>query len=358
MSRYRFALASCLLGFGYALTAFAALPAQASDKPQKTETAMLLADHPLAGSLWHTTGEKVTDMDAFAKELQKADFLLLGEKHDNERHHILQSTMVSFAGASGRKGQIVAEMIEPKYGSVLDTINSAFLKDESKTEDLPALHAERDALLASLGDDLEWEKRGWPSWDSYRDIFRVGLGWQFPIKAGNPDRETLMSVGRGGELGADLLHNLPWDQDYDKAQRESLLDELVESHCGMMGRESMAPLVTLQRLKDAHMARAMREGASDNGLSILIAGNGHTRKDRGIPYYLDKDKTILSVAIIEVVRGESDPSTYPAFDPKLYDYVWFTPRVDEIDPCEKFREQLEQMKKKMKAKPDAKGHGS
>jgi len=27
-----------------------------------------------------------------------------------------------------------------------------------------------------------------------------------------------------------------------------------------------------------------------------------------------------------------------------FDYVWFTPRVDESDPCEKFREQLEKMR--------------
>jgi hypothetical protein len=27
-----------------------------------------------------------------------------------------------------------------------------------------------------------------------------------------------------------------------------------------------------------------------------------------------------------------------------FDYVWFTPRVDLVDPCERFREQLRQMR--------------
>jgi hypothetical protein len=28
-----------------------------------------------------------------------------------------------------------------------------------------------------------------------------------------------------------------------------------------------------------------------------------------------------------------------------YDFVWYTPRVDDLDPCDRFKEQLEKMKK-------------
>lgn len=357
MTISRFAPVACLLGLLIVHSPFAANPALAADPEKAKEKALLLLDHPLAESLWSTQGKQIKDIKGFAQELQSADYLLLGEKHDNENHHALQSIMVTMSAASGKKGRLTAEMIEPKYQGVLDTINEVYAINESKVDDLFELNEKKDSLFASLGEDLEWEKRGWPSWDSYKEIFRSGLTWGWPLVAGNPNRETIMSVGRGGELDADLLRNLRWEQAYDEAQRESLLDELVESHCGMMGRESMAPLVTLQRLKDAHMARSMREGLPDNSLSLLIAGNGHVRKDRGVPFFLDKDKKIVSVAIIEVLRDQFDATTYPAFDPKLYDYIWFTGRVDEIDPCDKFREQLERMREKMKAKSDSKGHG-
>ena len=44
----------------------------------------------------------------------------------------------------------------------------------------------------------------------------------------------------------------------------------------------------------------------------------------------------LSIAFIEVARGLETPEDYSAFDPALFDYVWFTARVDEEDPCAAF----------------------
>lgn len=353
----RFAPIACLLGLVLLSNPAVNMSAFAGERSEPKESALLLSDHLLSGRLWSTAGNEVKDFKKFEEELKNADYLLLGEKHDNEKHHAFQSIMVSLAGGSGKTGQLIAEMIEPQHQDVLDRINKVYSIDESKVDDVFALNEEKEGLLASLGDDLNWEKRGWPHWESYKTIFITGLEWGWPLTAGNPNRETIMSIGRGGKLGPDLLTNLRWDQNYSQEQTDSLLDELVESHCGMMGRESMQPLVTLQRLKDAHMARAMRQGLPKNGVSVLIAGNGHVRKDRGVPFFLDGDKKTVSVAIIEVVRDQLEASSYPAFDPKLYDYVWFTPRVDEIDPCDKFREQLERMKQKMKTKSGAKDHG-
>lgn len=166
------------------------------------------------------------------------------------------------------------------------------------------------------------------------------------LRPGNPNRDDLMSIGRGGKLDGAMLEDLRWELDYSPEERESLEEELFQSHCEMMPKEAMGPLVTLQRLKDAHMARSMRRGLKETTVSVLIAGNGHVRKDRGVAKFLDDDKKTVSVGIIEVVRGEHETTNYSSFDPALYDYVWFTARLDEDDPCEKFREQLERMRKK------------
>lgn len=316
--------ALCL--FGVSLTAPIVLPTHAEEA-----SPMLLADHPLAGSLWETsTGSRLDSVEPLFGVIAGADYVLLGEKHDNPRHHALQATMLSMAAATKRPGHVVFEMLEPKQQAILDALN--------KAGTVPADE------LDTLGEDLAWEARGWPDWGMYQEIFSIAVGSGMQLHAGNPDRELVMSMGRGGSLSEEQLEDLRWDVDYDETARDSLLDELVDAHCGMMDRDAMTPLLTLQRLKDAYMGRALRQAKGEGEIAVLIAGNGHTRKDRGVPMFLDEDAKIVAIAPIEVVRGVTDPTRYSAFDPALYDYVWFTPRVDEIDPCERFRTQLEQMK--------------
>jgi uncharacterized iron-regulated protein len=68
--------------------------------------------------------------------------------------------------------------------------------------------------------------------------------------------------------------------------------------------------------------------------SVLIAGGGHARRDRGVPLYL-VDGELISIAFLEVQAGKAPPQDY--FDgfasPASYDYVWFTPRAARDDPC-------------------------
>ncbi len=333
----KFASIACLLGLVLANNPLTSLSTFAAEPSKPKESALLLFDHPLVDTIWNTgTSVRITK-EALTKQLRASDYVLLGEKHDNERHHAIQAELSASVISNGSKpAALVFEMLEPAHQKVLDQAASL--------------------SLAELGEKVEWEKRGWPSWASYQPIFESAQKVGSPLFAGNPNRATIMDVGRGGELSESDLVDLRWEQDYDDNQRESLLTELVDSHCGMMGRESMGPLVTLQRLKDAYMGRAIRKAGNERPV-VLIAGNGHVRKDRGVPFFLDSDKRTVSVAIIEVVRDQLEAASYSAFDPKLYDYVWFTPRVDEIDPCDKFREQLERMKQKMKAKSGAKDHG-
>jgi hypothetical protein len=82
-----------------------------------------------------------------------------------------------------------------------------------------------------------------------------------------------------------------------------------------------------------------------------VAGAGHVRNDYGIPVYLAAKaagKQVISVAFLEVDKQKSEPQNYalPYPDGRLpFDYVWFTPRVDDENPCEKFKSQFEQLKK-------------
>ncbi|MBI4955517.1 MAG: ChaN family lipoprotein, partial [Myxococcales bacterium] len=103
-----------------------------------------------------------------------------------------------------------------------------------------------------------------------------------------------------------------------------------------------------QRARDATLAARVREAAAvgEAGAVVLIAGAGHVRADRGVPAALGAElgaaavgePALVTVAFVEVVRGELDPVSYleappaaPAREP--FDFLWFTPRVDEDDPC-------------------------
>jgi hypothetical protein len=98
------------------------------------------------------------------------------------------------------------------------------------------------------------------------------------------------------------------------------------------------------------MARSLIAAGDPNG-AILIAGAGHVRIDYGVPIHLTAmapGKQVISIAFVEVDNQKTEPQDYaqPARKGRLpFDYVWFTPRVDDEDPCEKFRSQFDQLKK-------------
>ena len=89
--------------------------------------------------------------------------------------------------------------------------------------------------------------------------------------------------------------------------------------------------------------------------AVLIAGAGHVRQDYGIPVYLASKvprTSVISLAFLEVSQDLLDPRAYAArFDRQTlpFDDVWFTPRVDEQDPCVAFEESL----KKLRRRPSA-----
>jgi uncharacterized iron-regulated protein len=128
------------------------------------------------------------------------------------------------------------------------------------------------------------------------------------------------------------------DLPYPAGAEAALVDELVESHCGHLPKEHAAGFVTAQRLRDGEMAAQMASGATPSG-AVLIAGNGHVRADRGVPWLLaarEPTAKLFALAFVEVEAGLVTPESYAAlFHAKSLpvDAVWFTPALDDEDPC-------------------------
>jgi hypothetical protein len=72
----------------------------------------------------------------------------------------------------------------------------------------------------------------------------------------------------------------------------------------------------------------------------LIAGGGHARLDRAVPRYLSAaapGATVVSISLREVRHGQTEPASYVASGEEgPFDYVWFTPRGSDEDPCASF----------------------
>ena len=108
-------------------------------------------------------------------------------------------------------------------------------------------------------------------------------------------------------------------------------------------------MIVAQRARDAQMAEALLTVPTSGG-AVLIAGNGHVRNDYGVPAYirrLDPGTRTVSIALLEVDGERTTVERYAdRFSGRFpFDYVWFTPAVDDEDPCEKFRKSLERLKR-------------
>jgi hypothetical protein len=117
-----------------------------------------------------------------------------------------------------------------------------------------------------------------------------------------------------------------------------------------MAPEAMVDaMINVQRVRDAALADALLGAASADG-AVLIAGAGHVRRDRGAPIYLSRrapEQIVLALSFAEVTNGPAqtgDPAERASQRGPGFDLVWFTPRVDDEDPCERFQHELEKLR--------------
>jgi uncharacterized iron-regulated protein len=143
----------------------------------------------------------------------------------------------------------------------------------------------------------------------------------------------------------------------------ALTDEIRDSHCGMLPETALPNMSLVQRLRDARMADAILQSQSKG--AALIAGNGHVRRDRGVPWYLAEraipDRQIIAVRHIEVEDGKADISDYGLSEggaaSQLADFVVFTPRQPRTEPCVEMQRQMEAINARRKAKDAATDSG-
>jgi uncharacterized iron-regulated protein len=291
--------------------------------PSEAWRTKLDVEHVLVGQIWDVKRGAFVKQAQLGEALSKARFVLLGEKHDNPDHHALQAQMIERLVQHGRRPAVVLEMLETEQQAALD-----------------AYVARADATSAGLGAALAWEKTSWPPFSEYQPIFDAAFAAKLRLVAGNlaqADAKALVKQGISA-LPEPQVKALRLEEPFPAELERSLLEELKASHCGHLPDKWLAPMALAQHARDAAMARALATSSAADG-AVLIAGGGHARRDRGVPYYLALEApgaSVASVLLREVRHGETDPKLYVAADGP-FDFVWFTPRASDEDPCAAFK---------------------
>jgi uncharacterized iron-regulated protein len=295
-------------------------------------------DNSLVGRIWDVKGEKFISEHELIGRLGPADYVMLGEKHDNLDHHRLQAQVLRQLYDFGRRPAVAFEMIDFDQGAALQDHLAAAPNDAPKA-------------AKGIGKAVKWERTGWPDWQHYQPLAQAALAAGAPVVAANLPRRLSRAVGKEGyaALDAEFVSSTGLDQPQPEGIRLAVEKEIGVSHCGYLPKQAVPAVARVQRAKDAAMAHSLRRAGAG---AVLIAGAGHARTDHGVPLVLRRmapDALVLSLSFQEVHIGDTDPALYAEnyLAKRLpFDYVWFTPRRDIVDPCERFKKQLQKFKKK------------
>ncbi len=304
----------------------------------------LLRQHHLVGRIWRSADGRFVDEKILAEDLVRAAYILLGEKHDNPDHHLLQARLIEILIALGRRPAVIWEMIPETNQPILDSYYAKHSRDGK-----------------ALGESLAWNLSGWPAWQMYQPVAEAAMAAHLPMYAAGLPKSAVRALARGKpsfkfarrQRALGLHIALPAEM------RKRSLEQLFEGHCKMMPRGSLIPMFNVQRARDAVFAEHMLTSGQSDG-ALLIAGNGHIRKDLGVPLFLKRHQPgirIVTVALVEVQDGLMDPTDYGEIfsAPFLpFDYVWFTPRIDDKDHCAQLRKQFAKPAKKPAKAPEPK----
>jgi uncharacterized iron-regulated protein len=295
--------------------------------------------HPLVGKIWDVRASRFVDEGTLDSELVAADFVALGETHDNPDHHLLQARFVRAITASGRRPALGFEMLTA---------------DQQDAVDAAVAKAPRDP--DALGQAVGWDASGWPEFAMYRPIFAAGLEAGLPIVAANLRRDEVKAIFSNGRDALDerLRARLARDEPIPDTVMADLREEMSASHCGELPDKMLEPLVLAQRARDARMAERMETAGGVHG-GILVTGSGHARTDRAVPALVAKDapgRKVISIAFFEVNPEKLEPGGYDkgwGKGPLPFDFVVFTPGMERPDPCAGFKEHLERRRKQREA---------
>lgn len=235
-----------------------------------------------------------------------AAIFLLGEVHDNPAGHAARLSLIEAQLAKGLRPAIAMEQFDRERQADLDRA-SATCRDAA-------------CVIAAVSGAASW------NWDFYKPVIELALRYRLPLVAANLSRADASKVVRDGfaaALDAPTIAAYRLDQPLPPAVVAIQAEAIRIGHC-MQLPEAMVPgMVRAQIARDVVMAQALRPFTSRGVL--LLAGNGHVRRDAGVPVWRRGEPEALSIGYLEETSSA------------LYDQRIGIAPHPRADPCAAFK---------------------
>lgn len=249
--------------------------------------------------------------EPWEERLSGAAIVLLGEVHDNAEQHRLRLALLRRAFAAGWRPALAMEQLDREQQPAIERARREKPGDAQHVIDLAA------------------PANGW-DWDFYRPFVALALEFDVPLVATNVSRADAKRIAREGYAAVfepARLAELGLDRPIESAWQAAQEREIDVGHCHALPHASWRSMARVQFARDALMAELLREHAA-RGV-VLLAGNGHVRRDLGVPRWLPAEEQGRTLAVGYLEEGDAAP-------PGAFDAVVHAPRAKRDDPCAAF----------------------
>ena len=345
------------------------------------------ADSPLVGRIVGADGLALQPAQLLA-QCAAASICMLGEQHDHPDHHALQTWVIQALAARGQLAAVTLEMVDAGRrvdGPAHAASGQAGPPQVSSTPagggsaSRPGGHAQGHAgppqvsstpsgdgsasrpwghvqghagpaqvsLTPSGGGSasrpwghsepsvrraLHWNDDGWP-WTLYAGPVMAAVRAGIPVVGVNlPDAEMMRAY-----------RDPTWDASVPEAVRRSVIDDVRDSHCGLLPAAQLPAMARIQFARDATMAAGCVALLQPKRTVVLLTGSFHADKTVGIALHLAAADPGAHGArppgVFSLLLQGVDADTAPR-PPSGFDAVWFTPSTPPVDHCAELRKSL------------------
>ncbi len=214
-------------------------------------------------------GEPVGHQEVL-EDLATARTIYLGERHTLQRHHQMQTKILTDLAQKGLPLAVGLEQMESSQQSHLDRYNRGEIDFEQ------------------LANVTAWPKR-WQNFQQYRPSLEAARKWKAPVVALNAKSETIRQVVRSGgvdRLPPGVRKELPAKVQLQDPPYEKLLCLEMMVHVSATS-QTLRPMIEAQIARDEAMAEALATFLkSDQGRGrklLVLCGAGHVAYGLGLP---------------------------------------------------------------------------
>ncbi len=252
-----------------------------------------------------THRRRTVSLQEMIRLLEPATFILIGEQHDNARHHQFQAQAIEGLVQAGRSVIVGMEMFDrtKQYALNLWTLNRL--------------------SEAEFIEQSEWKTQWGFDFALYRPIFEVVSRYRLRLVGLNVPRSVVRRTARGGWQSVPEAERMGVpDPDLSvEAHRKLFYALLGGGHpSGQTQNDNFyaAQVVWDTAMADAALRYLERTVPSPRLAFVILAGNGHVMYDVGISLRLRMRSNLATRVIVPLLPSEKPIQVQAS----LGDFVW------------------------------------